>query len=164
MSGLKARDIMVKNVITIEKDASVDDLSQLLVRKKISGVPVVDRDGKMVGIATEGDLIIKDSDLHFPRYFKLLDSIIYLESLNKFKNNLQKYLGTKVEDIMTKEVRTVSGDTPVNEVANLMIKYNINRVPVLDEDENLAGIITRADIVKSMTRERAENAGKSSES
>ncbi|MBN2073720.1 MAG: CBS domain-containing protein [Actinobacteria bacterium] len=151
MSGLKARDIMVRKVITISKKASVDELSRLLVKEKISGVPVVDDMGKLTGIATEGDLIIKDSDLHFPGYFKLLDSIIYLESLNKFKNNLRKYLATKVEDVMTGEVRTVGEDTPVNEVANLMIKYNINRVPVLDKDENLVGIITRADIVKSMT-------------
>ncbi|MCK5566497.1 MAG: CBS domain-containing protein, partial [Actinomycetia bacterium] len=68
------RDIMVKEVITVKKDASVEELSELLVKNKISGVPVVDDNGKLVGIATEGDLIIKDSDLHFPRYFKLLDS------------------------------------------------------------------------------------------
>ena len=66
------KDIMVKKVITIQKDASVEELSELLVKNRISGVPVIDSDGKLVGIATEGDLIIKDSDLHFPRYFKLL--------------------------------------------------------------------------------------------
>jgi len=80
----------------------------------------------------------------------LLDSIIYLESLNKFKRNLKKYLGTKVEDIMTEKVRTVSEDTPVSEVANIMIRNNVNRVPVLNSKGDLAGIITRADIVKSM--------------
>lgn len=150
MPELLAKDIMVKKVITINKDESVEKLSELLVKNKISGVPVVDDEGKLVGIATEGDLIVKDADLHFPRYFKLLDSIIYLESLNKFKKNLKKYLGTKVEDIMTTGVRSVNKNTPVNEVANLMIKYNINRVPVLDDKGNLAGIITRADIVRSM--------------
>jgi CBS domain-containing protein len=150
MPELLARDIMVKKVITINKNKSVEKLSKLLVKNKISGVPVVDDDGKLAGIATEGDLLVKDSDLHFPRYFKLFDSIIYLESLNKFKRNLKKYLGTKVEDIMTTEVRTVNKDTPVSEVANIMIKYNINRVPVLDDKGELAGIITRADIVKSM--------------
>jgi len=144
------KDIMVKEVITIQKDASVEELSELLIKNKISGVPVVDSDGKLVGIATEGDLIIKDSDLHFPRYFKLLDSIIYLESLNKFKKNLKKFLGTKVEDVMTAEIRTIKEETPVGEAANMMIKYNINRVPVLDSKDELVGIVTRADIVKSM--------------
>ena len=144
------KDIMVKKVITIQKDASVEELSELLVKNKISGVPVVDNDGKLVGIATEGDLIIKDSDLHFPRYFKLLDSIIYLESLNKFKKSLKKFLGTKVEDVMTAEIKTVKEETPIGEAANMMIKYNINRVPVLDSKDKMVGIVTRADIVKSM--------------
>lgn len=149
----KVKDIMVTEVITIRDDASVEELSQLLLEKKISGVPVVDGNGRLAGVATEGDLIIKDSDLHFPRYFKLLDGIIYLESLNKFKSNLKKYLGTRVADVMTKDVRTVKEDTPVNEAANLMIRYNINRLPVMDDQGNLAGIVTRADIVKSMIRE-----------
>lgn len=144
------KDIMVKEVIAIQKDASVEELSSLLVENGISGVPVVDSNGKLVGMATEGDLIIKDSDLHFPRYFKLLDSIIYLESLNKFKNNLKKYLGTKVEDVMTSDVKTVKEDKPVSEAANLMIKHNINRLPVMDERGNMVGIVTRADIVRSM--------------
>ncbi len=146
------KDIMVKEVIAIQKDASVEELSRLLIENNISGVPVVDSKGKLVGIATEGDLIIKDSDLHFPRYFKLLDSIIYLESLNKFKKNLKKYLGTKVEDVMTVKVRTVKIDTPVSEAANLMIKYNINRLPVMDKQDDMVGIVTRADIVKSMIK------------
>lgn len=150
MSELLARDVMVKKVITINKNASVAELSELLIKSKISGVPVVDDSGKLVGIATEGDLIVRDADLHFPRYFKLLDSIIYLESLNKFKRNLRKYLGTKVEDVMTSKVKIVKEDTAVNVVANIMIRNNVNRVPVLDNDGNLVGIITRADIVKSM--------------
>ena len=150
MPELLAKDIMVKKIITINRDASVNELSELLIKKKISGVPVVDSSGNLVGIATEGDLIVKDADLHFPRYFKLLDSIIYLESLNKFKKNLKKYLGTKVEDVMTSEVKTASPDTPVSEVANIMIRNNINRVPVLDSSGGLVGIITRADIVRSM--------------
>ena len=150
MSELLAKDIMIKKVITIKRDASVDELSELLVKNKISGVPVVDDGGSLVGIATEGDLIVQDADLHFPRYFKLLDSIIYLESLNKFKRNLKKYLGTKVEDVMTSKVKTAGTDTPVSEVANIIIRDNVNRVPVLNKKGGLVGIITRADIVKSM--------------
>ena len=147
------KDIMVSEVIAIQENASVDELSKLLIENKISGVPVVNKDGKLVGIATEGDLIVKDSDLHFPRYFKLLDSIIYLESLNKFKTSLKKYLGTKVSDVMTTKIKTVKEDTPVSDAANLMIRHNINRLPVLDDKGDMVGIITRADIVKSMIKE-----------
>lgn len=150
MKELLAKDIMVKKVITISKDASVGELSELLVNNKISGVPVVDSSGKILGIVTEADIIIKDADLHFPRYFKLLDGIIYLESFRKFKNNLKKYLGSRVEDIMTDRVKTVEENTPVSDIASMMINNNVNRTPVVDKDKKVVGIITRRDIVKSM--------------
>jgi CBS domain-containing protein len=150
MPELKASEIMTKEVITIKKDASIGELSELLVKNKISGVPVVDDGGRIIGVVTEADIIVKDTDLHFPRYFKLLDAIIYLESLNKFKANLQKHIATRVEDIMTVKVRTIKPDTPVNEIADLMLDLKVNRLPVIDEDNKVVGIVTRSDIVKSM--------------
>jgi len=149
---LLAKDIMTKRVISISRDASIGELSELLVGNKISGVPVIDENGKLVGIVTEADIIVKDADLHFPRYFKLLDGIIYLESFRKFKRNLKKYIGIKVEDIMTDKVEVVKEDTSVSEIANIMMSSNINRVPVTDEKGGLVGIITRRDIVKSMIK------------
>src|SRR4030042_3152121 len=131
MADLTAKEIMTKKVITIKKNASIKELSELLVNNKISGVPVLDENGSLAGIVSEGDIIVQDSDLHFPRYFKLLDAIIYLESLNKFKRSLQKHLATKVEDIMPIKVRTVRQDTPVREVANIMIRNNVTRRAVL---------------------------------
>jgi len=150
MPELTAKDIMTKDVITINKNASIEELSELLLKNKISGVPVVDDDGNMVGIATEGDIIVKDTELHYPRYFKLLDSIIYLESFNKFKNNLRKHLATKVEEIMNPKVITATPDTPVSEIAELMIRNKVNRIPIISKDKKLVGIITRADIVSSI--------------
>jgi CBS domain-containing protein len=150
MEELTAKDIMTKKVITINKDVSIEKLSELLLENKISGVPVVDEKDKVVGIVTEADIIVQDTELHFPRYFKLLDGIIYLESLNKFRDNLKKHLAIKVEDIMTKKVKTIVADTPVSEIAEIMLDDRINRLPVIDDDNNLVGIVTRADIVKSM--------------
>ncbi len=149
MEELTARDIMTDKVITISKDASIEKLSGILIKNKISGVPVTGEDGKILGIVTEADIIVQDTDLHFPAYFKLLDAVIYLESLNKFRNNLKKHLATKVEDIMTKKVRTVSPDTPVSELAEIMLSKKINRLPVVDENDHVKGIVTRADIVKA---------------
>ena len=150
MEELTAKDIMTKKVITINKDASIEKLSELLLENKISGVPVIDEKEKVVGIVTEADIIVQDTELHFPRYFKLLDGIIYLESINKFRDNLKKHLAIKVEDIMTKKVKTIVADTPVSEIAEIMLDDRINRLPVIDDDNNLVGIVTRADIVKSM--------------
>jgi CBS domain-containing protein len=150
MADLTAKEIMTEKVITTKKDSSIEELSELLVNNKISGVPVLDENGTLVGIVSEGDIIVQNSDLHFPRYFKLLDAIIYLESLNKFKASLQKHLATKVEDIMTTKVQTVSEDTPINEIADMMLDSRVNRLPVMDKNNKLVGIITRADIVKSI--------------
>ena len=150
MTDLTAKEIMNKKVITIKKGASINELSELLVNNKISGVPVLDENGNLAGIVSEGDIIVQNSDLHFPRYFKLLDAIIYLESLNKFKRSLQKHLATKVEDIMTVKVKTAHEDTPINEIADIMLDSRVNRLPVMDKNNKLIGIITRADIVKSI--------------
>ena len=150
MADLTAKEIMNKKVITINKDASIKELSELLVDNKISGVPVLDEDGNLAGIVSEGDIIVQNSDLHFPRYFKLLDAIIYLESLNKFKRSLQKHLAIKVEGIMTVKVKTVGEDTPINEIADIMLDSRVNRLPVMDKNNKLVGIITRADILKSI--------------
>ena len=150
MAELTARDIMTENVVTVNKDSSIEELSEVLLKNKISGVPVIDGDGKIAGIVTEADIIVQDTDLHFPRYFKLLDGIIYLDSLNRFRDNLKKHLATKVEDIMVKKVRTISPDTTISDIAELMLKLKINRLPVVDEDDNILGIVTRADIVRSM--------------
>ncbi|MCL4417136.1 MAG: CBS domain-containing protein [Actinobacteria bacterium] len=150
MADLTAKEIMNKKVITIKKNASIKELSELLVDNKISGVPVLDENDDLAGIVSEGDIIVQNSDLHFPRYFKLLDAIIYLESLNKFKRSLEKHLATKVEDIMTVKVKTVDEETPVNEIADIMLDNRVNRLPVMDKNNKLVGIITRSDIVKSM--------------
>ncbi len=150
MSDLLAKDIMTKKVITVNQDTSIEELSELLLDNNISGVPVVDNEGKVVGIATEGDIIVKDTNLYFPRYFKLLDSIIYLESLTEFKNSLKKHFATKVSEIMTTEIVSCTAETNIDDIASMMVENKINRIPVLTEDKKLEGIITRADIVKSM--------------
>ena len=160
MAELLAKDIMTKEVVTINQDDSIEKLSDLLIDNKISGVPVVDGEGKIVGIATEGDIIIRDTDLHFPRYFKLLDSIIYLESLTKFKDSLRKHLATKVSEIMTSDIVSCTPETSVEEIAGMMVEKKINRIPVLSDDKKIEGIITRADIVKSMIIKNTSNVNK----
>jgi CBS domain-containing protein len=160
MAELLAKDIMTKKVITINQEDSIEKLSDLLLDNNISGVPVVDNEGKIVGIATEGDIIIRDTDLHFPRYFKLLDSIIYLESLTKFKDSLKKHLATKVSEIMTSDIVTCTAETSVEEIASMMVEKKINRIPVLSAGNEIEGIITRADIVKSMIMKNNDNVNK----
>lgn len=140
---------MVKDVITIEEDASVQELAELLSRERISGVPVVDSQRRVVGIVSEGDLVSVDADIHFPHYIQFLDSVIFLESMKKFDERIRKAAAIEVGQIMTTDVITVQVDTPVSELATIMTDKEINRLPVLDGDV-LAGIATRADVVRSM--------------
>ncbi|NLV16513.1 MAG: CBS domain-containing protein [Syntrophomonadaceae bacterium] len=146
-----ARDIMTTNVVTIKLTDRVEDVAKLLVEHKISGVPVVDDDMKLLGIVSENDLIIKSRDLDLPFYVTLFDSIIFLENPNKFKDNLRKFTGIEVRDVMTPRAITVREDADIKEVANLMTKKNINRVPVV-RDDKLVGIISRHDLLKTLVK------------
>ena len=154
MDGLTARDIMQAEVVTIGPDATVRELADLLATRKISGVPVVDGEGTVVGVVTEGDIVLQDAGLHFPHYIQFLDSTNYLESVSKFEERFRRTFGTKVADIMSAEVVTVAPDASVYDVATMMADRDVNRVPVL-ELGRLVGIITRADVVKAIASAQA---------
>jgi CBS domain-containing protein len=148
MEELLAKHIMTKKVITINKDATVGELLELLIGNKISGVPVIDEKGTLVGMATEDDIIAQQADFHFPLSF----SFAFLDSLGKYERNTKEYLETKVEEIMTSEVKVAKESMPVSEVVTIMVNNNVNRVPVVDKSNKLKGIIARADILKSMIK------------
>ncbi|MBU0729445.1 MAG: CBS domain-containing protein, partial [Proteobacteria bacterium] len=90
---LKARDIMTKDVITVSPDMPVDKLASILFENGISGVPVVDEDGKLLSIVTENDLIDQTKKVHIPTVLTILDSFIYLENPGKFEKEIKKMAG-----------------------------------------------------------------------
>ncbi|MCZ7663361.1 MAG: CBS domain-containing protein [Thermoleophilia bacterium] len=149
MDDLTARDIMQAEVITVTPETTVRELADLLAEKKVSGVPVIDGERHVVGIVTEGDVILQDADLHFPHYIQFLDGTIYLESVRKFEERFRKAFGAKVADVMSTEVLTVEPGATVHEMATLMADNNVNRLPVV-EDGVLVGIVTRADVVRAI--------------
>ena len=142
-----ARDIMTTPVITISMHASIKELVALLREKQIGGVSVVDDDGMLVGIVTEGDLMALNADVQMPHYFELFDSIIYLGSQKKFKEQLQKAAAATVADLMTPSPHTVKPDDPARAAATLMSRHRFDRVPV-EEDGKVVGVISRHDILK----------------
>jgi len=144
-----ARDIMTAPVITVTPDTSVKDLAALFRDKRVGGVPVV-ADGKLVGIVTEGDLMALDADVQYPHYFELFDSIIYLGSQKKFKEQLEKAAAANVSQLMTHrdKVKTVGPGDPARKAATLMSRHHFDRVPVVDQEDTLLGLITRHDIIK----------------
>ncbi len=144
-----ARDIMTTPVITVDPQLSVKDLAALFRAQRVGGVPVVE-DGKLVGIVTEGDLMALDADVQYPHYFELFDSIIYLGSQKKFKAQLERAAAANVGQLMTHrdKVKTVGPDDPARAAGTIMSRHHFDRVPVVDENDAVVGLITRHDIMK----------------
>ena len=149
MTELLAKDIMTKKVITISKNATLAELSELLIKNRISGVPVVDKKGELEGIITEADIIIKESSLPFPLSF----SYTFLEKFESYTKSTKEYLKTRVEEIMSTNIKVARENMLISKVVNIMINNDINRLPVVSDNNKLVGIIARADIIKFMIAE-----------
>jgi CBS domain-containing protein len=149
---LKAKDIMTKDVITVKPDTTVEELARLLTENRISGVPVVDDDGKLTGIVTENDLISQNKRLHIPTVIRLFDAFFFIEGLGKVEREIKKMAAYIVADIMTADVVTVNEETPLQEIATIMIEKKIHLLPVLREGK-VVGIVGKADIVRAMAGE-----------
>ncbi|WP_061215254.1 CBS domain-containing protein [Syntrophomonas wolfei] len=146
-----AKDIMTREVIAVNKNDSLEEVARILLKEKISGVPVVDADRHVIGIVTEKDLIVKASELKMPFYVTLFDSIIFLENPIRFNNNLKKFTASQVNDAMTSRVIMVEEDTEVSRIVEIMQEKQVNRVPVVRHGK-LVGIISRNDILKSLVK------------
>lgn len=146
-----AKEIMTTDVIAVSPDEQVEVVARMLVDHKISGIPVVDKDNRILGIVTEKDLLIKASELKVPFYVTLFDSIIFLENPLRFSNDLKKYAAAKVKDLMTVKVEVVDENTPVTEIAEIMQNKKINRLPVI-RNHKLVGIVTRNDVLKAIVK------------
>jgi CBS domain-containing protein len=151
---LKVRDIMQTQVVTVGPGTTVRELADVLAKHKISGVPVVDDQRRVLGMVSEADIILQDADLHFPYYVQFLDSVIYLQSLGKFEERFRRAFGSKVAQVMSEDVIAISSQASVRDAATLMADHKVNRLPVVDGG-TLVGIVTRGDIVQAIADSRA---------
>jgi len=149
---LKAKDIMTKEVISVKPETTIEELARLLMKQQISGVPVVDDKGKIVGIVTENDLISKNSRLHIPTILRLFDAYIPLGT-SKMESDIRKMAASTVEDICTKEIITVDEEASVEYIATIMTEKRIHILPVVREGK-LVGIIGKKDMIKGIAAEQ----------
>ena len=149
---LTAKDIMTKAVITVNPDTSIVELSSILVKNEISGVPVVDDSGMLYGIVTENDLIRRNQRLHIPTVVSFLDVAIYLESSKKFEQEVTRLTATRVGDICVRKVVTIGEDTPVVDIATIMSEKKVHLLPVVKAGK-LVGIVGKRDMVKAVARQ-----------
>lgn len=146
-----ARDIMNKDVITIQEDSSIEEAAIILTENNISGAPVVDKKGKLAGMVTEEDLLHKETNPRIPAFLNILGAFIYINGIERYREDFKKLAATSTSEIMTRDVVTAGGDTTIEDVAALMVKHGIKRVPVVEKG-NIIGIISRADIVKTLAQ------------
>ena len=147
---MQVQDIMTKKVLTVRPETSVREVAEILVSHKISGVPVVEEDGSLVGIVSEGDLMSKEILPEPPAEFCILGAVIYYNNLREFKDAFSRMAANTAEALMTKKVVTVKAEDDVSDVARIMRDKHIKRVPVLDDEGHLIGIVSRQDIVKML--------------
>lgn len=149
-------EVMTRDPITAQPDTPLTDVIKTLAERQISGLPVVDGNGKLIGVVSEGDLMWRESGVEMPPYIMLLDSVIYLENPARYERELHKALGQTVHDVMTSEVVTIAADKLLSEAARLMHERKVHRLPVLDEQGNLVGILTRGDIIREMAASQGD--------
>ena len=146
-----AKDIMTTNVITVLPDMPVNQLASILWKNKISGAPVVDKDGQLVGVVTESDLIDQTKKIHIPTVVTILDSFIFLENPSKMDKEIKKMTGTMVKDICTFEPETIGEDTTIDTIASIMAEKHVHTLPVVKDGE-VVGVVGKSDIIKTLSQ------------
>jgi CBS domain-containing protein len=146
------RDIMDASPATVQTDTPVEQVVAVLREHELPGVPVVDAEGRCAGIVSEADLVLPDDqgDLHIPHYINLFGGTVFLEPLGRFEKRLRKAFASTAEDMMTADPDTVTPDTDVKEAARLIHESGHNRLPVVDEDGRLVGVVTRLDVLGAL--------------
>jgi len=144
---------MTPDPVTVLPETTVTDVARIMIDRGIGGVPVVDESGDLLGIVTESDLVVQDTDVKFPSFVHFLDGYVFVPgSLHRFEEKFRRSVAATAEDLMTENVETVEADDPVEEAATRMTKKKLKRFPVVN-DGRLVGIITMADIVRLISRD-----------
>ncbi|NJB66752.1 CBS domain-containing protein [Desulfobaculum xiamenense] len=146
---LKAKDIMTPNPITLYPDDDIVSAAQTMLEKRINGIPVLDEGGSVVGILCQSDLVAQQKKLKLPSVFTLLDGMIPFSSTRDFERELQKMTAMTVAQAMTPNPATVSPETPLDEVASLIVERKFHTLPVV-ENGHLVGIIGKEDILRTL--------------
>lgn len=145
---MKISAIMTTNVFSLSPDIPVSKAVGLLVERKISGLPVVDEAGHLVGMFTEKDVL----RAILPSYVSQVGQFTYENGPHTIKNKVARLSQFKVGETMRREVVKIHSETPVSEAARVMLVQNVRRVPVVDANNRLVGIVARVDVLQALLK------------
>jgi len=143
---MNASDVMTRNILSVRPDAVIAEAIRLMLDNRISGLPVIDEGGQLVGILTEGDLLRRGetaTERHRPRWLEIL------MGPGRLAEEYVRTHGRRIAEVMTRNPVSVTPDTPLKEIVELMERHRIKRVPVLDGDAPV-GILSRADLLRGL--------------
>ena len=143
---MKAKDVMTSPVVSVEPDASVLQAVRIMLQRRMSGLPVVDREGRLIGIVTEGDFLRRAETGTQRRRARWLE---FLLGPGRLADEYTQSHGRKVSEIMTRDPQTVTEDTPLEDVVRLMEKKQIKRAPVV-RGQHVVGIVSRANLLHAL--------------
>lgn len=151
---IKASDIMQKDPMTVGIQTTVEELGRIFIDKDLTGMPVVDESGRLVGVITEDDLISRKKQINIPTMLRLFDAFIPLEGFKAFEDEIKRISAKVVGDLCTKDPKTIKPDTQLDEIASIMTDKRVHHLPVMDGDR-LVGMVTQHDVLKGISGEGA---------
>ena len=146
---ITVRDIMSTDLITVTPDMDIARAAKVLLDNRINGAPVVDKNGRLIGILCQSDLISQKKKLPLPTLFTFLDGVIQLPSMKQFEKQVSKIAALTVAEAMTPRPVTVAPDTNIETVAALMVDKNFHTLPVV-QGSDLVGIIGKEDLLRTL--------------
>ena len=147
---LSVSDVMTQPLLSVTPETPLQEAVQLINDHHVSGLPVVDAHGSLIGELSEQDLMVRESGVDAGPYVMLLDSVIYLRNPLNWDRQVHQVLGTSVNDLMRKDVHSCLGDLPLPKAASLLHDRGTQRLFVLDAAKKPVGVVTRGDVVRAL--------------
>ncbi len=152
------RQVMTTDPLVFHPTDTVEAAAKALSERRLGGAPLVDNDGKLVGLLEDDDLIVQDARIHVPTVISVLGAYIELPGQqSRMEKELRRAVGTSVGDVMDTDPPTCGEDDTLETVATVMHEKNVSRLPVV-RDGKLVGIIARGDVVRSLVADFASPA------
>ena len=148
--SMLVRQVMTTDVLTFSPEDGVQDATRRLIERGVDGGPVVDGEGRLVGMLSSGDLLVQETKLHYPTVISLFGAYLELPSSHRrFEEDLRRAVGATVGDVMHDEPVSCAEDDTLERAATLMHDYEVSRLPVVS-DGKVVGIVARGDILKAV--------------